>query len=181
MDRNDKIRILEAIANGNLLPEDFRSPKQWIFIEDSGCSGIYYCNGKRYDQEQQKAFNEMFDRGNERRALIPGLLPDCMMIVFSSLPYDLPKPAPVTTVQAEPDPDPDPVEVNTEPPEVKEVTEDIPAVIETAKPETKNKVKPDKIVNPGQRTFNLQGEERDRQRAAKMDAFNNLQNKLYED
>ena len=164
MNREQKIQLLEAVTDGKLMPEDFRPLIGLCFIE-SDTPGVYQCNnGKQYKQKELDAYKQEFYKANQRRMKF-GLMHGFMSVVFSSIRID-------KTQQSNPEP------VQTAPIEREEITEDTTAIIETVVAEKKNTVKPDKIIKP--KTFNLRGEEVDRQRAEKMDQFKSNNSTLYE-
>lgn len=145
MDRNKKIAILEAVVDGHLLPEDFKPVTGYTFIEIDDQPGHYECNGKYFNPEQFKAFCDALDQRNERRESL-GLMTDGLFIVKSSIPIKRSKPS-VKPIQPDPEPIPEPVEV----------TEDIPAIIETGAQESPA-IKPEIVKAAKPVTFSARGE-----------------------
>lgn len=145
MDRNSKIAILEAVSDGQLLPEDFKPVTGYTFIEIDNKPGYYTCNGKRFNPDQFKEFCDKLEQRNKRRESI-GLMTDGLFIIKSSIPIKRSKPS-VKPIQPDPAPIPEPVEV----------TEDIPAIIETGAQESPA-IKPEIVKTAKPVTFSARGE-----------------------
>lgn len=180
MDRSQKIALLEAFQENRLKPEDLQPLVVPMFVEIK--HGQYESGGRKYTQKQLDAYCKHFDQSCQRRAAF-GLPEPFMMIVFSSVKI---KPGKRPRKQCSVRNDNPAMEPTT--PMV--VTEDIPATVETGN-DTTPAVKPDSIIatetvkKKQTVTFNLLGqikdqEQRDRERAKKMDHFKNINSDLYD-
>ena len=82
MTREQKVKLLQAIQEGRLLPEDITEPEIYVFSQkDYGSSEGWTSDFGEFTDEQFEDFSKERDAINERRLAV-GLSPDMIVKII---------------------------------------------------------------------------------------------------
>lgn len=176
MDKNriDKIKILAALHDGVIAPEDIRQDHRYRFQEVA--PGVFEYKGKTFSEKEMAAFfKDAHERIDKMRMLLGQDIQESVIGFVFRLPDNIPEviqPVKEEGLQQLPAPTEEKEETFTE--------------VELTKQEAPGEpVKPEIIKDPKekQKRFNLLGEiieeeEKDRERTRKMNEFKHINNGL---